>query len=38
LTNNLRFDYSADFALPNIQLFSHDSLFLDFYLNLYGLP
>ena len=38
LTKNLRFNYSADFALSNIQLFSHDSLFLDFYLNLYGLP
>ena len=38
LTNNLRMNYSVDFAASNIQLSTHDSLFLDLYLNLYGLP
>ena len=38
LTDNLRMNYSVDFAASNIQLSTHDSLFLDLYLNLYGLP
>jgi hypothetical protein len=38
LTDNLRMNYNVDFAASNIQLSSHDSLFLALYLNLYGLP